>query len=80
MPVQQDIGGSDAIAVELSADLVARAEAMGIDVAKACEQGLSRTIARSMGDRWLAENGAALATSNAHVDRLGLPLASHRLF
>ncbi|HEX7639029.1 MAG TPA: type II toxin-antitoxin system CcdA family antitoxin [Burkholderiaceae bacterium] len=64
----------------LDAELVAQARALGVNVSQAAEAGLAEAVARRRAERWLAENDAALASSNAFVDSQGLPLAAHRNF
>lgn len=66
--------------VSLDAQLIAEARALGVNLSRACERGLAEQIAETRAARWLAENGAALASSNAHVEEHGLPLAGKRLF
>jgi len=40
----------------------------------------ARQIAEPQKAQWLTQNKAALASSNAYVERCGLPLAKSRLF
>jgi antitoxin CcdA len=67
---------------ELALDraLVGEAARLGVDLSQTCEQGLRNAIARETAPRWQADNAEALAASNAHTDRHGLPLAGARLF
>lgn len=60
--------------------LLQEARALHIDVSQAAEQGLTKAIAEEKSRRWLAENREALDSSNAYVEKHGLPLARHRLF
>ncbi|MFD1625380.1 type II toxin-antitoxin system CcdA family antitoxin [Azospirillum griseum] len=64
--------------VSLNSDLLEQAKALGINVSRACERGLAAQIAELREKRWLDENRAALASSNAYVEAHGLPLAKHR--
>lgn len=66
--------------VSLNVALVSEARALGVNISRACESGLARQIAEERGRRWKAENAEALASSNAHVEAHGLPLARHRPF
>jgi antitoxin CcdA len=66
--------------VSLDRALLNEAKRLGINVSRACEAGLAGRIAEVRAQRWLDENRAALASSNAYVDRQGLPLARHRQF
>jgi len=66
--------------VSLDAVLIEEARALGINLSRACERGLAEQIAEARAAQWLAENGAALESSNAYAERHGLPLAASRLF
>ena len=66
--------------ISLDIALVAEAKRLGINISRACERGLSDQIAKEQAKLWQADNAAALASSNAHVDRHGLPLGRHRQF
>lgn len=66
--------------ISLDAGLLAEARALDINLSRACERGLAEQIAETRAERWRGENAAALASSNAHVEREGLPLARFRRF
>lgn len=66
--------------VSLDIQLVAEAKRLGINISRACEAGLSQQIAEEHGRAWKLENAAALESSNAYVEKHGLPLAQHRQF
>ena len=66
--------------VSLDARLIEDARTLGVNISRACERGLAEQIAEARAAQWLAENGAALASSNEHVEQHGLPLAASRLF
>ena len=66
--------------VSLDARLIDDARAFGINISRACERGLAEQIAEARAAQWLAENGAALDSSNAYAEQHGLPLAASRLF
>lgn len=66
--------------VSLSADLIDEAKRLDINVSQACEQGLQQQVAQTRAERWLEENREAIASSNAYVEKHGLPLARYRLF
>lgn len=66
--------------VSLDASLIEQARELDINISRACERGLVEQISKARGERWLAENFEALASSNEWVERNGLPLARHRLF
>lgn len=66
--------------VSLPAALLEEARALDINVSQACEHGLVARIAEARALRWLDENKDAIESSNAYVERHGLPLARHRRF
>lgn len=66
--------------VSLDTKLVDAAREFGINVSRACEEGLIAAISAERGRRWLEENADAIAASNAWVEEHGLPLEEYRLF
>jgi antitoxin CcdA len=66
--------------VSLDRVLVEEARALGINLSQACERGIIEQLAKTRAERWVDENRAALASSNAFVEARGLPLASNRQF
>jgi len=66
--------------VSLSSDLLDEAKALGVNVSRACERGLALQISEVRAQRWLEENQAAIESSNAYVEKHGLPLADYRQF
>ncbi len=72
--------GRKATNVSINETLLSEAKALKINVSKAAEAGLVVALAEKRAELWLAENRAALESSNAYVDRHGLPLAQYRGF
>ena len=66
--------------VTLGADLLATAKALRINISQAAEAGLARAVAERQAQLWLEANQAALESSNAYVEKYGLPLAKYRGF
>jgi antitoxin CcdA len=66
--------------VSLRADLIDEAKQLGINISVACERGLEKEVAKTRAEQWLTENRAALESSNAYVEKHGLPLARYRQF
>ena len=66
--------------LSLDAELVADAHRLGLNLSRAAEQGLRHAIAAEETRRWIAENRDALLSSNAYVEKHGLPLAKYRMF
>jgi antitoxin CcdA len=66
--------------VSLDRALVEEARALGINLSQACEQGITQQVKQQRAERWLEENRAAIESSNAYVEKHGLPLARFRQF
>jgi antitoxin CcdA len=66
--------------LSLDAGLVEQAKSLGVNLSRACEEGLAARIEEELGRRWRSENSEAIASSNDFVDRNGLPLADLRRF
>lgn len=66
--------------VSLAEPLVAQAKALGINVSQAAEEGLAKAVSEKLAEQWLRENQKAIASSNAYVEKHGLPLAKYRMF
>ncbi len=64
----------------ISEALVAEAEALGLDITGAAEQGIARAIKAEKERRWKQENADAIKASNDYVAKYGLPLAKYRMF
>ena len=66
--------------VSLAEDILTQAKALYINISQAAEAGIAQAIARKRAERWLAENREAIESSNAFVEKHGLPLANYRMF
>ena len=66
--------------VTLDAMLIEHAKAFGVNVSKACEQGLRAEVVKAQEAAWLEENRAAIDAFNAYVAENDLPLAHLRQF
>jgi len=66
--------------VTIDIGLLEHAKSLGINISKASEEGLSRAVAAKQEALWLQSNQAALDSSNAYVDKNGIPLSKHRNF
>jgi antitoxin CcdA len=60
--------------------LLAEAERLSVDVARAAAKGIADAVELARSTQWREENRDALESSNAYVEKNGLPLASQRLF
>jgi antitoxin CcdA len=77
---RQDDGLRKPTNVSLSEALVAEARELGINVSRACEDGLASEVRRERTKRWQEENAAGFDAWNAFVERNGVPLAKYRKF
>lgn len=66
--------------VSLPAALISEARRLGINISQACERGLQEQVRQSRREAWLEENREAIESSNAWVEKHGLPLAEYRQF
>ncbi len=66
--------------ISLAEDILTQAKALHINISQAAEAGIAQAIARKRAERWLAENHEAIESSNAFVEKHGLPLANYRMF
>lgn len=73
-------GPRKATNVSLDTAIVAEARRLGINISRACEDGLSRQIAEERGRIWREENAAAMDAVNTWVEKHGVPLAKYRQF
>ncbi len=80
LPTEKASTSRKATNVTLAVGLVAEARELGVNISQAAELGISAAVMRRRQERWLAENQDALDSSNAFVERHGLPLAQHRNF
>jgi antitoxin CcdA len=61
-------------------DLVVEARRLGINVSRAAEAGLREAVREARAAEWRRENAEAIASANAWVEAIGLPLARYRQF
>lgn len=66
--------------VTLDAQAVADAKDLGLNVSQACERGLLSEIKKAREAKWLEENWEAIRSSNAWIEKHGLPFAKYRMF
>lgn len=78
--IQRNEAAKRATNVSISARLLAEARALGVNISRAAEAGLAQAIASRRAELWIAENRAALDSSNTYVEQNGLPLAAYRNF
>jgi antitoxin CcdA len=66
--------------ISLGATLLSEAKSLSINISQAAEAGIARAVAEKHAELWLEANQAALESSNAYVEKNGLPLARYRGF
>lgn len=66
--------------VSLAESLLAEAKELRINVSQAAEAGVAKAVAEKRAELWLKENREAIESSNAYVERHGLPLEKYRMF
>ncbi len=66
--------------LSLDAELLSEAKALKVNLSRAAEEGVRSAVAAAKAQRWKAENAAALESSNAYVEKHGLPLDQFRQF
>jgi antitoxin CcdA len=66
--------------VSLDAGLLKAARSLGLNLSRACEQGLLNGIQQARAERWLEENRDAVQGSNEYVEKHGVPLSRFRQF
>jgi antitoxin CcdA len=66
--------------VTIEPNLLLRAKELRINISQAAEAGLMQAAAARQAEIWLADNQAALQSSNDFVQKNGLPLAQFRNF
>lgn len=66
--------------LSLDAALLAEAKALKVNLSRAAEDGVRSAVAAAKSEQWKAENAAAIRSSNAYVEKYGLPLDRYRQF
>lgn len=59
-------------------NLLAEAKALGINISRAAEAGISEEIRKARKAKWLEENAEAIESWNEYVRTNGLPLQKYR--
>lgn len=66
--------------VTLSADVLAEAKALGINISKSCDDFLRDLVARERASRWRGDHAEFIAAYNRTIETEGLPLDQWRSF
>ncbi len=66
--------------ISLPVDVVREAKELGVNISRASEQGIVAEISSRRREKWIEENRSAMESSNAWVEKHGLPFAKYRMF
>ena len=66
--------------VSLAENLLAEAKELRINVSQAAEAGVAKAVAEKRAELWVKDNWEAIESSNAYVEKYGLPLEKYRMF
>ncbi len=66
--------------LSLDATLLTEAKELKVNLSRAAEEGVRTAVAAAKTTQWKAANGAAIRSSNAYVEKHGLPLDNFRQF
>jgi antitoxin CcdA len=66
--------------LSLDRALLDEARALDVNLSRAAETGVRAAVKAAKEAQWLVENGDALESSNAYVEKHGLPLTRFRQF
>ncbi len=80
MLARNETASRKAANLSIDANVLADAKSLDINVSRAAETGIAEAVRAEKGRRWLEENREALESSNAWVEKNGLPLAKYRRF
>ena len=75
---EQFDGPKKATNVSLSADLVAEAKRLGINVSQACEGGLDAEVRKARAEQWKRDNREAMEDWSRWIAENGIPYSEHR--
>ena len=80
MLAKNETAARKATNLSIDAAILADAKALEINVSRAAETGIAEAVRNEKSRRWLEENREAFESSNAWVEKHGLPLAKCRQF
>lgn len=66
--------------LSLSADVLAEAKGLGINISQACDEFLRDLVRKERAKRWKQDNAEFIQEYNRIVDAEGLPLAKWKSF
>ncbi len=66
--------------LSLDTALLIEAKNLKVNLSRAAEEGVRSAVAAVKAEHWKAENATALRSSNAYIEKHGLPLDGFRQF
>tara|TARA_R110000787_G_scaffold285764_1_gene402257 strand:- start:804 stop:1040 length:237 start_codon:yes stop_codon:yes gene_type:complete len=66
--------------VSLDSELLKDAKALGVNISRAAEEGVSDAVRKAKAVAWQAENAQSMADWGKWVEENDLPLAKYRMF
>jgi antitoxin CcdA len=66
--------------LSLDSHLLTEARVLKVNLSRAAEAGVRSAVAVAKAEQWQAENVEAIESSNAYVEKHGLPLDKYRQF
>lgn len=73
-------GPRQAVNLSLNAELIAEARALGVNLSQASEPAIAAAVKAAREAAWVKDNWDAIQSSNAWVEKHGLPLDAYRMF
>lgn len=66
--------------LSLDQNLIKEARELGVNLSQAAEGGVREAVSNAKAEQWKRENAEAIESSNAWVEKNGLPLEKYRQF
>lgn len=66
--------------LSISSELLAEAKELNVNLSRAAESGVKSAVQAAKAKKWMNDNRAALESSNAYIEKYGLPLDQFRPF
>jgi len=66
--------------LSIDSKLLEEAKAMDVNLSRAAEEGVKAAVAEARTKYWVKNNSESLKSSNAYVEKHGLPLDKYRQF
>lgn len=73
-------GKRKSVNLTMDSGIVAAAREAGVNLSQVSEAGIAAAVKALREQRWIEDNRAAIESSNAYVEKHGLPFAKYRPF